>query len=57
MKRQKLIQELKQAGCILIRHGGKHDIYHNPSNGKSQPIPGHRETNEILANKIIRDLI
>ncbi|MDA7652781.1 type II toxin-antitoxin system HicA family toxin [bacterium] len=57
MKRQKLIQKLKQAGCILIRHGGKHDIYHNPSNGKSQPIPRHREINEILANKIIRDLI
>jgi predicted RNA binding protein YcfA (HicA-like mRNA interferase family) len=57
VKRQKLIQKLKQAGCILIRHGGKHDIYHNPSNGKSQPIPRHREINEILANKIIRDLI
>jgi len=57
VKRQKLIQKLKQAGCILIRHGGKHDIYHNPSNGKSQPILRHREINEILANKIIRDLI
>ncbi|MDB4795587.1 type II toxin-antitoxin system HicA family toxin [Verrucomicrobia bacterium] len=57
MKRQKLIQKLEQAGCVLIRHGGKHDIYHNPSNGKSQPIPRHREINEILANKIIRDLI
>ncbi len=27
----------------MIRHGGKHDIYHNPSTGASQPVPRHRE--------------
>ena len=57
MKRQKLIQKHSEAGCVLILHGGKHDIYYNPSNEKSQPIPRHLEINEILANKIIRDLI
>ncbi|MEM8642168.1 MAG: type II toxin-antitoxin system HicA family toxin [Cyanobacteria bacterium P01_G01_bin.54] len=57
MKRRDLIRQLKQAGCSLIRHGGKHDIYHNPSNGKTEPIPRHREINERLAKKILKSLI
>ena len=56
MKRRDLISKLEDAGCILVRHGGKHDIYHNPHSGKSQPVPRHREINEMLAKKIIRDL-
>ncbi|MBL0175330.1 MAG: type II toxin-antitoxin system HicA family toxin [Ignavibacteria bacterium] len=56
MKRTELISVLEKAGCILIRHGGKHDMYHNPRTGKSQPVPRHREVNELLARKIIRDL-
>ncbi|MBT5927516.1 MAG: type II toxin-antitoxin system HicA family toxin [Verrucomicrobia bacterium] len=57
MKRIDLIKRIDAAGCELLRHGGKHDIYHNPSTGKTQPIPRHREINEHLARKIIRDLI
>jgi len=34
----------------------QHDIYHNPKTGMTQPIPRHREINEFLAKKIIRDL-
>ena len=56
MKRLDLIKKLKAAGCELLRHGGKHDIYHNPKTGLSQPVPRHREINERLAKKIIRDL-
>jgi len=56
VKRRDLISKLEAAGCILLRHGGKHDIYHNPKSGKSQPIPRHREINEILAKKVLRDL-
>jgi predicted RNA binding protein YcfA (HicA-like mRNA interferase family) len=40
----------------LIRRGGKHDIYHNPDTGKTEPIPRHREINERLAKKIIKSL-
>ena len=40
-------------GCELVRHGGKHDWYHNPSTGVSQPIPRHKELDEHLAKKII----
>ncbi len=56
MKRIDLIKALEKEGCVLIRHGGKHDIYHNPKSGSSQPVPRHQEINEFLAKKIIRDL-
>jgi len=50
MKRIDLIRKLEQAGCSLIRNGGKHDWYQNPRTGASQPIPRHREIKEFLAN-------
>ena len=56
MKRKDLIDTIESVGCVLIGHGTKHDIYHNPKTGMTQPIPRHREINEILAKKIIRDL-
>jgi predicted RNA binding protein YcfA (HicA-like mRNA interferase family) len=56
MKRRDLIALLEQAGCVLIRHGAKHDIYHNPNNGKTEPVPRHRDINERLAQKIINSL-
>ncbi|NER99354.1 MAG: type II toxin-antitoxin system HicA family toxin [Symploca sp. SIO1B1] len=56
MKRRDLIAYLEQCGCYLIRHGGRHDIYHNPNNGQTEPIPRHRKINERLAKKIIKSL-
>jgi len=56
VKRLDLIRDLDQAGCTLLRHGGRHDIYHNPKTGRSEPVPRHRELNEILARRIIRRL-
>ncbi len=56
MKRLDLIQELLKAGCVLLRHGGRHDIYHNPRTGRSEPVPRHREINEILARRILKRL-
>jgi mRNA interferase HicA len=40
MKRIDLIRKLEEAGCVLIRHGGKHDWYQNPKTGVSQPCLG-----------------
>ncbi len=57
MKRRELVARLEGAGCQLLRHGAKHDIYHSPATGKSQPVPRHVEINERLARKILRDLI
>ncbi|WP_459870538.1 type II toxin-antitoxin system HicA family toxin [Endothiovibrio diazotrophicus] len=43
-------------GCIFIRHGGRHDGYQNPSTKISQPVPRHREINDLLAKHIIKSL-
>lgn len=56
MKRFDLVQRLVEMGCALLRHGRKHDIYHNPRTGQTEPVPRHREINEILAKRIIRRL-
>ena len=56
MKRRDLILQLEQSGCYLIRRGGKHDIYHNPNTGRTEPVPRHREINERLAKKIVKSL-
>jgi len=53
VKRKDLVKRLAKGGCELLRHGGKHDIFHNPSTGRSEPVPRHREINELLARKII----
>ena len=33
MKRVDLIKSITKIGCVLIRHGGKHDWYRNPTTG------------------------
>jgi len=56
MKRRDLIRELEKMGCVLIRHGAKHDWYQNPRTKVSQPVPRHREIKEYLARHIIKML-
>ncbi|MCD7959525.1 MAG: type II toxin-antitoxin system HicA family toxin [Ruminococcus sp.] len=52
MKRRDLIKLLKKNGWTFLRDGGRHDIYTNGE--KEEPIPRHKEINEILAQKIIK---
>ena len=40
-----------------VTNGARHDIYHNPKTGKSEPVPRHREINELLAKKILKSLV
>ncbi len=56
MKRHDLIRHLESHGCQLLREGGKHSIYCNPTNDLTSAVPRHREINEQLARKICRDL-
>jgi mRNA interferase HicA len=56
MKRTELIRQLTEHGCVLYRHGSRHDIYLNPSTGQKQPIPRHSEVDENLAKHIIKYL-
>jgi mRNA interferase HicA len=56
MNRVELVKTIEGLGCVLIRHGAKHDWYRNPNTGISQPVPRHREIKEHLARRIIRML-
>jgi mRNA interferase HicA len=56
MKRKELIRLLSEAGCLLHRHGSRHDIYLNPENGKKQPVPRHGEIEDTLARHIKQHL-
>lgn len=56
MKRADLIRHIVSHGCQLLREGGRHSIYFNPSNNQTTAVPRHREINEYLARKICRDL-
>ncbi|MFZ2448578.1 MAG: type II toxin-antitoxin system HicA family toxin [Syntrophobacteraceae bacterium] len=56
MKRKDLIRKIEEMGCVLIRHGGKHDWYQNPATRMSQPAPRHNEINDRLAKHIIQSL-
>ena len=56
MKRIDLIKAIEATGCVLVRHGAKHDWYQNLATGVSQAIPRHREIKENMARRIIRML-
>jgi len=56
VKQRDLIKRLEELGCVFIRNGGKHDWYQNPETRVSQPVPRHREINEMLARHIIKML-
>ena len=56
MKRRDLIEKIEAMGCVLIRHGGKHDWHQNPRTHMAQAVPRHREINEFLARSILRKL-
>jgi mRNA interferase HicA len=57
MKRKELIRQITSAGCVLVRHGGRHDLYKNLKTGKKQPVPRHDEIDEHLAKHIIKELV
>jgi mRNA interferase HicA len=56
MKRRDLIKKLELMGCVLTRHGGRHDWYTNLLTKQSQPVPRHTEINENLAKSILKQL-
>jgi predicted RNA binding protein YcfA (HicA-like mRNA interferase family) len=56
VKRDELVRAIATAGCILLRHGGRHDIFQNPRTGQQQPVPRHREIDDALAKHILKYL-
>ncbi len=56
MKRKEFIRELENSGCVLHRHGSRHDIYINPLTGQKSPIPRHAEVKNSLCRLIRKQL-
>jgi mRNA interferase HicA len=56
MKRTEFVRELRAAGCELLRHGARHDVYINPTTGQKQPVPRHTEIDDALAKHIKKSL-
>ena len=56
MKQRDLVKRIRETGSQFVRHGSKHDWYRNPKTGAYQAVPRHREVDERLANKIIKEL-
>ncbi|MEW6216993.1 MAG: type II toxin-antitoxin system HicA family toxin [Candidatus Bipolaricaulota bacterium] len=56
MKRADLVREIEKEGCVLIRHGARHDWYQNPTTRISQQSPRHTEIKDVLAKHILKML-
>lgn len=52
MKQRDLIKLFEKNGWYKIREGANHIVYTNGE--KSEPIPRHKELNELLAKAIIK---
>jgi mRNA interferase HicA len=49
MKRRDLIRHLATRGCELLREGGRHSWWHNPSLKTRTAVPRHNEISDELA--------
>ena len=58
MRTSEFIRKLKKLGIRFESHGGNHDWYYNPKNGKRAQIGRHHqeEIGAGLVNKIMKDL-
>jgi mRNA interferase HicA len=56
VKRRDLIRYLSLHGCRLVREGGEHSIWENPTNNRRTSIPRHREIPEFTAIRICKQL-
>lgn len=56
MKRKELLKYLYKNGYELLREGGRHSWWHNPTLNKRSSVPRHTEIKDILARKICKDL-
>ncbi|MDT3740633.1 MAG: type II toxin-antitoxin system HicA family toxin [Candidatus Kapabacteria bacterium] len=57
MKRNELLKILRRNGCYLKREGSNHSLWISSINGVVEAIPRHTEIPDLLAKKIIKNLI
>jgi len=56
VKRRDLLRHLSQHGCALLREGGNHSWWHQPTLKRRSAVPRHNEVNDLLVRKICSDL-
>jgi mRNA interferase HicA len=56
MKQIDLIKHIRKYGCVFIREGNAHSVWHHPSSGRTSTIPRHTEINTFTGKKICTDL-
>jgi len=52
MKRRDVERHLRQHGCSVLREGGRHTLYVNPSNDRTSALPRHNE----IKNPVVVDI-
>lgn len=59
MKQKELLKLLTEAGCLVVRHGSRHDIWYSPVTGKTRPVPRHgsKEVPTGLLLSLKKDLL
>ncbi|MEW6299736.1 MAG: type II toxin-antitoxin system HicA family toxin [Thermodesulfobacteriota bacterium] len=56
MKRGDLLRYLRAQGCELLRKGGRHSWWHNPTLNNRSSVPRHTEIDNNLARKTCKHL-
>jgi hypothetical protein len=56
VNRKEFVRGIIRDGCVFLRPGSNHDIYLNPANGAKQPVPRHKEIDNVLAKHIRKHL-
>ena len=56
MKRNELVRHLRSNGCELVREGRRHSWWRNPNLNKRSAVPRHNEIDDLMAEKICKDL-
>jgi mRNA interferase HicA len=56
MKRCDLLRHLTQHGCQLVREGGEHSSWENPTTNRRASVPRYREVPDFTAARICKQL-
>jgi mRNA interferase HicA len=56
VNRRELEEYLREQGCQFDHHGGRHDIWLNPTNNKTAPVPRHKTIPKGTVRSICRQL-
>ena len=56
MKQVDLVKHIRKHGCVFVREGGSHSVWHNPLTGRTSTMPRHNEINSFIGQKICKDL-